>query len=222
MTDPTTTTVLPVPIPKTLESPPRTTGNIQQDMPILINWFWRAYQVITQSVAYINSQVTNPEFNVAALPDPANTTLASAQLTANNAYNLANTANIEGINNTNSLVTINSDIATIEGDLTTKTANIAANTLAIAAQAVLWSNLVSGTFTISNAAVSSVIAFGAPETNLAYKVMVQAISSTGAPPVGAFAVAQKTYTVNNFTVTMFSAPGAGNSVTYEWQLIRNT
>src|ERR1035437_9583416 len=88
----TTTPNLPVPVPRPLETPPRTTGNIQQDMPILINWFWRAYQVISQSVAYINSQVTNPAFSVANLPDPLNTTLAQAQTTANNAYNLANTA----------------------------------------------------------------------------------------------------------------------------------
>lgn len=221
-TNPTTTSTLPIPIPATLETPPRTTGNVQMDMVILINWFWRAYQVITQSVAYINSQVANPEFNVAALPDPTKTTLAQAQLTANNAYNLANTANIEAVNNTAALVTVNNDITIIEDDLATETANIATNTAAIAAQAVLWSNLISGTFTISNAAVAATIAFGAAEANLAFKVMVQAISSTGAPVVGAFVVAAKTYTVNNFTVTIFSAPGAGNSVTFEWQLIRNT
>lgn len=80
------------PIPRTLETPPRTTGNATADLPILIDWFWRAYQVITQSVAYINSQVNNPDFNVADLPDPTNTTLAQAQQTANDAYNLANTA----------------------------------------------------------------------------------------------------------------------------------
>src|ERR1035437_7118184 len=121
----TTTPNLPVPVPRPLETPPRTTGNIQQDMPILINWFWRAYQVISQSVAYINSQVTNPAFSVANLPDPLNTTLAQAQTTANNAYNLANTAN----------VTANNDAAAITAlNVTTINANIAA-------QQTLWNDL---------------------------------------------------------------------------------
>lgn len=227
MTDPAAN--LPVPIPRTLETPPRTTGDIKQDMPILINWFWRAYQVIQQSVAYINSQVTNPEFNVANLPDPENTTLAQAQLTANNAYNLANSADVKANNNTTSINTINSEITTINASLTTESGNIATNTAdigvnaaAIAAQATLWSDLISGQFTISNAAVASTVTFGVAQPNTAYRVEVQAISSTGTPVVGSYTVIQKAYTVNNFTVTIFSAPGAGNSVTFEWQLIRNT
>lgn len=43
-----------VPIPRTLETPPRTTGNPQLDLPLLVDWFYRAYQVITESVRYIN------------------------------------------------------------------------------------------------------------------------------------------------------------------------
>lgn len=77
------------PIPRTLETPPRTTGNSQQDLPILIDWFWRAYQVIQQAVNYINV-VVNPNIIVVEnLPDPNGTTLAQAQQTANDAYSLA-------------------------------------------------------------------------------------------------------------------------------------
>jgi hypothetical protein len=43
-----------VPIPRTLETPPRTTGDPQLDLPLLVDWFYRAYQVITESVKYIN------------------------------------------------------------------------------------------------------------------------------------------------------------------------
>ena len=82
MSDTSVTESGAVPIPRTLETPPRTTGIVQNDLPILIDWFYRAYQVITQSVAYINSQVNNPDFSVADLPDPSNTTLAQAQQTA--------------------------------------------------------------------------------------------------------------------------------------------
>ncbi len=131
-----TTPTLPVPIPSPLETPPLTTGNIQQDMPLLINWFWRAYQVISQSVAYINSQVTNPAFSVANLPNPASTTLAQAQTTANNAYNLANTANVEANNNAAAIATINGEIITLNNEHTTDAANIATNTAAIAANGI--------------------------------------------------------------------------------------
>lgn len=173
-------TDLPVPIPRTLETPPRTTGNIQQDMPILINWFWRAYQVIQQSVAYINSQVANPKFNVANLPDPNNTTLAQAQTTANNAYNLANTASKR-----------------IDG-------------------------LIFGTFDVVDASTGSVVTFTTPQLDNNYRVEVQAIGSVGTPTIDAFVIAQKTYTAASFTVIMFGAPGVGNTVSFEWQLIRNS
>ena len=208
-------TDLPVPIPAPLPTPPLTTGNIQQDMPILVNWFWAAYLVIQQSVAYINSQITNPAFDVANLPNPSTTTLAQAQTTANNAYNLANTANVDATANTASITALTTEVHTDE-------TNIAANTAAIAAQQTLWNDLLSGTVTFGAADTAKTITFGAAEADASYRVEVQAISSTGTPAVGAFVVVGKSYTVNNFTVTIFSAPGGGNSVTFDWQLIRNT
>lgn len=77
------------PIPRTLEPPPRTTGNAAQDFPIIIDWFWRAYQVIVQAVNFINSQIDGSDLDISALPDPATATVASAQQTANLAYALA-------------------------------------------------------------------------------------------------------------------------------------
>jgi len=59
------------PIPRTLETPPRTTGNVQQDFPILIDWFYRAYQVITQSVNYINTNSVSAGDNVSVLENDA-------------------------------------------------------------------------------------------------------------------------------------------------------
>lgn len=217
-----TTPDLPVPITTVFPAPPRSTGSFQQDLGLLINWFQTAYLVIQQSIAYINSQVTNPAFDVANLPSPTSTTLAQAQTTANNAYNLANTANVEATNNANAITTIEGEITTIDSTLTTQATEISNNANAIAAQATLWNDLISGTFTISTAAVSQTISFSPAQKDTAYMVMVQAISSTGTPGVGSFVVSAKTYTVNNFTVTIFSAPGTGNSVTFEWQLIRET
>lgn len=169
-----------VPIPRTLETPPRTTGNVQQDLPLLIDWFYRAYQVITQSVAYINNQVNEPDFNVADLPDPSNTTLALAQETANNAYNLANSADKR-----------------IDG-------------------------FIHGTFTIQENDVGVNVTFNVPQKDANYRVWVQATNSVGSPATQAFIVKQKTYTTTQFTVIMLGSPGEGNSVTYEWQLIRNS
>lgn len=82
-----------LPIPRQLEAPPRTTGNAQNDFPIIIDWFWRAYQTIAAAVNYINQQVNeNPDINVNNLPDPSTSTVAQAQLTANQAYVLAQQA----------------------------------------------------------------------------------------------------------------------------------
>lgn len=86
------------PIPRQLESPPRTTGNATQDFPLIIDWIWRAYQIIQQAVNYINDQIEeNPDITVTDLPNPQTSTVAQAQLTANQAYQIAtlarNTAN---------------------------------------------------------------------------------------------------------------------------------
>lgn len=45
----------------TLEPPPRTTGNSQQDFPLVVDWMWKAYQVINQSIQYIIDQASASE-----------------------------------------------------------------------------------------------------------------------------------------------------------------
>jgi len=183
-----------VPIPRRLEHPPRSVGNAEQDLPIMIDWFWEAYQVILSSTNYINSQINNPEFSVANLPDPTEATTASAQQTANEAFNLANTAT----NNIN---------ATLE------LANESIERL---------NNFISGTFTISETDVGSQVIFTDPQPDNDYRVIVQPISFTGTPPIDAFVVETKTYNANSFDVIMSRDPLVGNSITFEWQLIRNT
>lgn len=87
-----TTTSTSASLPANLEPPPRTTGNSQQDFPLVVDWMWKAYQVINQSVTYISSQVDgNTEISLTSLPDPATSTIAVAQQTANAAYTYANT-----------------------------------------------------------------------------------------------------------------------------------
>lgn len=56
-----------VPIPRTLEPPPRSTGNASLDLPILLDWFYRAYQVIQESVDYINVGSISENDNISLL-----------------------------------------------------------------------------------------------------------------------------------------------------------
>lgn len=123
MAEETTSTQLP--IPRQLESPPRTTGSAQQDFPIIIDYVFRVYQLMQQAIAYINGQIeANPDITVTDLPNPATSTVAQAQQTANDAYNLAILAQkgvdaIKAIFATNvtGTVTIN-DLATGSGSIT--------------------------------------------------------------------------------------------------------
>lgn len=165
---------------RTLETPPRTTGNAQQDLPILIDWFWRAYQVISQAINYINTQVDPAIVTVANLPDPNGTTLAQAQQTANDAFSLA----------TNNKLRLD--------------------------------GFISGTFSTVDTDTGVVVTFGTAQADTSYRVIVQPTGFVGTPPAAAFAVAQKTYTTADFTVIMLDVPGVGNTVNWEWQLIRNS
>lgn len=208
-------TTTPVPIPRTLETPPRTTGNAQQDLPILIDWFYRAYQVIQQSVAYINSQVNSADVSFTNLPDPSTTTLAQAQQTANDAFSLANQADLKA----NVLKTrVDAHDVTIAAH----TADLASQQGQIDDQQALWDGLITGTVNIPNASTGFTVTFGSPQPDTDYLVIVQAYGSSGTPPIDAFVVKQKVYAADHFDVILFGAPGGGNSVDLEWQLIRNT
>lgn len=56
---------------RTLETPPRTTGNPQQDLPLLVDWFYRAYQVIQESVKFINDDSLSDGDDVSKLNNDA-------------------------------------------------------------------------------------------------------------------------------------------------------
>lgn len=88
-----TQTTLPASVPL-LPAPPRSTGNPQQDLPLIVDWMYKLYQVVIVNQYYIsqNSQTDAQNFDASSLPDPSNTNLATAQDTANKAYGLAFTA----------------------------------------------------------------------------------------------------------------------------------
>lgn len=196
------------PIPRTLETPPRSTGNVQQDYPILIDWIYRAYQVIVQSVNYINSQIETGDLDLTDLPDPATATVASAQETANSAYALADQADGKAD-------TAQAEVDAVEATVTTHTSQISTLNTRFAGN-------VDGTVTATDASAGETVTFGVAQADTNYTVMIQAKSITGAPADGAYAIKTKTYGTADFSFTLVAAPGVGASVTYDWQLIRNT
>lgn len=164
-----------------LETPPRTTGNAQSDIPILVDWFYKAYLAISRAIQFINGQVTaNPDLTITDLPNPATSTVAQAQTTANEAYILA----------------------------TVVRQNIQ-------------KGHVFGTFTITGAADSATVALPEDQPDTDYRIIIQAISTTGTPNTDSYNVKSKSYSVDDFSVTLVAAPGVSNSVTFEWQMIRN-
>lgn len=172
-----------IPIPEPLETPPRTTGNTNQDFTLIVDWMWKVYQKMQEAVLYINNQVSNnPDLNIERLPDPATATVASAQETANQAYVLANDQR-----------------SRING-------------------------FYSGEVLIDEANTSESVTFSDDQVqpDADYRIWVQAKAISGSPDPDAFTVRTKTYTETGFTITIIAAPGVGASVTFEWQLIRNT
>jgi hypothetical protein len=196
-TAPTTT----APITRALEAPPRSTGNPAQDYPILIDWVYKAFQVINQAVGYINNQVQeNPDFDITNLPNPATSTIAQAQNTANQAYVIADGADDKADALDTRMDTAEADIDALQGK---------------------FAALLSGDFTITDANVGVLLTWATPQPDTNYKVIIQPVSITGTPAANAYIVATKTYNTADFSATMLAAPGVGNSITYEYQLIRN-
>lgn len=138
--------------------PPRSTGNIQQDFPIIVDWVYRAYLAISAAIALITNDI----------PDISGLQAEADALKAINAGQISGTVLLSDPNN----------VITITWD--------------------------------------------SPQVDTNYRVIVQAISSTGTPPQGAFIVVAKAYTKTTFSFTLAAAPGAASSVTFEYQLIRNT
>jgi hypothetical protein len=68
--------------------PPRATGNAQTDAAALAQWANDFYTAAVRGGYFLNVQEQSQggSFDPASLPDPASTTLAQAQTTANEAY----------------------------------------------------------------------------------------------------------------------------------------
>lgn len=139
-------------------------------------------------------------FDAAHLPDPALTSIAKAQDTANRAFETASAAAPSGAAST----------AQAAADAAQTTANSA---LALA------TSLVPQTLTISGAATTGTYTFDNPHPDNLYPVRLEPVSFTddgiASPPGGAFIPTVTSKTVNDFEITLGAAPGAGCSVTFQ-------
>lgn len=209
-------------LPKTLEPPPRSTNDAQSDYPLLINWIYKAYQNITGIALYIQAQVVTPDFNPTNLPDPSTATTASAQLTANQAYDLAGTAKTAA-DAAQATATAAAAAAATAG--TNATAALAAATAAqsgVNTLNALLGHYDRGTVTITGGASSATVTLPSAQPDTDYRAILQAITSSGAPALDVFVVVSKSYTINDFTFNIGAAPGGVKSVTYEWQIVRKS
>lgn len=78
-----------------------------------------------------------------------------------------------------------------------------------------------GSVTISGTDTSAVVTFATPRNNTDYAVVASASDFTGAPAAAPRIVARITKTKTGFTILNAGAPGAGNSVTFDWMAASN-
>ncbi|MDD3927244.1 MAG: glycosyl hydrolase family 28-related protein [bacterium] len=77
-----------------------------------------------------------------------------------------------------------------------------------------------GSVTVSGTATGTAVTFGAAEADAAYFLTLTPVAEGGTPAAESRTVRTVTKTAAGFTVNLAAAPGAGNSVTYDWHLIR--
>lgn len=79
-----------------------------------------------------------------------------------------------------------------------------------------------GTVTIVDANTSATVTFGTAEADTSYRLTTSPVpvSSAGTPAAGSGTPTALTKTTTGFTLTVSAAPGVGNSVTFDWHLLR--
>lgn len=200
-----------------LPRPPRSTGDAQRDYPLLVDWMYSLYRAIT---AYAQTQDVSELFNPASLPDPSRTNIATAQLTANQSYTLANTAkNLANAAQT----TANTGVTNAAAAQATATA--AASAAATAQSTATTANnrtadWFDGSATVNAGGTTGVFTFGASEPDANYRVLATAVSKTGTPNAGSETIVSITKATGSLTINVAADPGVGNSVTFDILVVR--
>lgn len=77
-----------------------------------------------------------------------------------------------------------------------------------------------GQVTVSGASTTATFIFGTAETDANYRLSLTPVSSTGTPAAGSNRVLSVSKLGASFTVTVEAAPGVGNTVVFDWHLLR--
>lgn len=170
----------------TIPPPPRI-SDPESAPTVLLEYLFALYKVLAVEGIYVEAagQVDAGTFDAGDLPDPATSTIAIAQNTANNAYVLA----------------------------------VQAVAKAEAAQAELDAE-VSGQLTVTGAVATAKHTFAEAQEDTDYYVACTAAANSGGPAIEAFMVKSIAKTVDDFTITTYTAPGGGKSVTFDFQVMR--
>lgn len=195
----------------------------------LLRWAWDFYRAVILEQEFVQAagQFDVSAFDPSALPDPSNSTIAKAQQTANEAFTLA------------AVAILNADSARLaadaaQADATQALADAAAaqvdatQALADAATAQTAADLANtklieqGQVTITGTATTGDFTFTSAEPDTSYFVGALAVADTGTPAAGSKDISTVTKATNKFTLNLAVAPGAGNSVTFDVQALRNS
>ncbi|MDD3927245.1 MAG: hypothetical protein PHT33_11375, partial [bacterium] len=77
-----------------------------------------------------------------------------------------------------------------------------------------------GSVTVSGTSTSATVTFGTAEADASYFLTLTPVAESGTPVADSRRIRSITKNTTGFTVNLVAAPGAGNSVTYDWHLIR--
>ena len=195
----------------------------------LLRWAWDFYKavILEQEFLQLAGQFDISVFDPSSLPDPSDTTIAKAQQTANEAFTLAaialanaataqTAADAAQTDATQAL----SDAAAAQTDATQALADAAtAQTAADLANTKLIEH---GQVTISGTATTGDFTFTSAEPDTTYFVGATPVADSGTPAAGSKDISTVTKATDKFTLNLATAPGAGNSVTFDVQALRNS
>lgn len=180
--------------------PPRFTGDQKTDTYSMFQWMEQFYTNVVRDQEYTT------QVDVDTTVDPVNASAASAQATANTALTNAATAQTAA------------DAAQTSANSAQSTANTA-NSTANANKTTLDAQN-SGSVTISGTSTTGVVTLSPAQADTSYYVSFGQSAISGTPAADSYIIESYSKATGSFTITLKAAPGVGNSVTIDWNLMR--
>lgn len=173
--------------------PPRMTGDPAFDSASVIEYLHSLYRAFVLEGLLAGDAPTVEGGN---LPDPASTSLATAQQTANQAFAKATAAQTAA-------------------DEAQEAADAAQASAALAVPEA-------GTVTIADAATTGELVFSEAQPDTGYRVSHTCTGTSGAPVLEATLIVGVTKATDKVTITVNTAPTAGKSVTFDVSIHRKS